>query len=146
MKNKYLKLALVIQCAALVMLLGLSACTSPQVITNPDGSTSTNHVVDPRLETGITAARAGNAASAPFNPFASLVDVALSAVTAGALWVAKRKNDKSAADQLLLKTVIQAIDALDDTKVKEAIQGHATRVGVEGELQTAVKKVGSGII
>lgn len=132
--------------ATVAVIATIVACTVPQVVTNPDGSTSTNQVVDPRLATGIEAARAGNAASAPFNPFAHLVEIGLTAVAAGAGWVAKRKNDKAAANELLLKTVIQAIDALDDQKVKDAVSAHATKVGVEGALNTTVQKVGSGLI
>jgi len=124
----------------------LVACTTPQVVTHPDGTTSTNEIVDPNLSAGLLIARGANAASAPTNPAAPLIELALLATTVGAGWVAKRKNDKAAANQLLLKTVIQAIDSLDDQKVKEAVQSHASRVGVEGELYTAVQKVGSGAI
>jgi len=122
------------------------ACTVPQTVTKPDGTISTNHIVDPKLENGLIAARTVNAASAPFNPFAYATEIALSLATVGAGWVAKRKNDKSAANELLLKTVIQAIDSLDDEKIKGVIQDHAVKIGVEGELNTAVKKVGSGLL
>jgi hypothetical protein len=128
------------------MFLVVSGCTVSQPVESPDGTVTTNAVPDPRLIVGIDAARAGNAASTPFNPFAYLIEIGLTAVAAGAGWVAKRKNDKAAANELLLKTVIQAIDAIDDQKVKDAVSAHATKVGVEGRLNTAVQRVGSGII
>lgn len=131
---------------AIIALITVVGCTVPQVTQNPDGSTSTKHVVDPSLSNGLLAARAANAASTPFNPFAYLGEVVLAATTVGAGWVAKRKNDSAAANELLLKTVIQAIDSLDDQKVKDAVQSHASKIGVEGELNTTVQRVGSGLI
>lgn len=123
------------------------ACTVPQVTTNPDGSTSTNHVVDPKLSTGLLVARAANAASAPTNPSAPITELILGATAVGAGWFAKRKNDKAAANELLLKTLVQAVNTLDDgQKTKDAVQAHATRIGVEGELNTFVQKVESGLI
>lgn len=142
---KKIKIALSIMAAALTVVL-ISGCTVPQVVTNPDGTTSTNQVVDPKLTTGIVIAKATNQATAPVNPFAALIDIGLGALAVGAGWVAKRKNDKASANELLLKTVIQAIDALDDQKVKDAVQSHAVKIGVEGELNTAVQKVGVGAI
>lgn len=124
----------------------ITGCTTPQVITNPDGSSSTNHIVDPRLTTGLLTAKAVNQATAPVNPVVSLIDIGLGALAAGAGWFAKRKNDKAAASELLLKTIIQAVETLDDQKVKDAISNHAVNVGVEGKLNTAVKQVGSGLI
>jgi hypothetical protein len=116
------------------------------VTVNPDGSSSTNYVVDPRVTTGLATAGAVNAATASMNPYSPFVEIGLGAVAAGFGWFAKRKNDKAAANELLLKTVVQAIDNLDDQKVKDAIQTHAVKVGAEGDLNTAVKKIGSGLI
>lgn len=124
----------------------MSGCTTTEKVVQPDGSTKEVFVPDPRLADGVNVIRATNTASAPFNPFAYWIELALSGVTAGSLWVAKRKNDKASADALLLKTVIQAIDALDDDKAKEVIQKHATSVGVEGALNSRVQQVGAGII
>jgi hypothetical protein len=124
----------------------ITGCTTPQVVTNPDGSSSTNHVVDPRVTTGLAVGSAVNTATAPVNPAFPFVEVGLSAVAAGFGWFAKRKNDKAAANELLLKTVVQAIDALDDQKVKDAIKTHAVNVGTESALNTVVQKIGSGII
>jgi hypothetical protein len=133
--------------AGIIMLAAfITACTVPKVTSNPDGSAATNWVVDPKLETALTTGRAVNTATAPVNPASPFIEIGLGLVAAGAGWVAKRKNDKAAANELLLKTVIQAIDTLDDAKVKEAVQSHAVKVGVEGELNTTVQKVGSGII
>lgn len=142
MKTK-IGLTIIASCLAFLI---ISGCTTPQVATNPDGSTSTNSVVDPRLATAILTAKAVNQATVPVNPAVTLIDLGLGAVAVGAGWFAKRKNDKAAASELLLKTVIQAIETLDDQKVKDAISEHAVNVGVEGKLNTAVKQVGSGII
>lgn len=124
----------------------VAGCTAPQTVQQPDGTVSTNYVADPKLIAGIEVAKGINAATAPVNPFAGLIEIGLGAVAVGAGWVAKRKNDKAAANELLLKTVIQALDSLDDANVKTTIQAHASRIGVEGELNTVVKKVGSGAI
>ncbi len=124
----------------------LVACTTTRTVTNPDGSTNVVHITDPRLTAGLEAAKAANDISRPFNPVASLVDLGLLLTTGAAAFVAKRKNDRAAADQLLVKTLIQAVDQLGDPKVKEAIQTHAVRVGVEGELNQKVQQVGSGLI
>jgi flagellar hook-basal body complex protein FliE len=136
--------------AACLAFLVVTGCTVPEarVVTLPDGTTVTNvvHAVDPRLTTGLAIGSAANAASAPSNPTSPLIEIGLGAIAAGAAWVAKRKNDKAAANEQLLKVVIQAIDALDNDETKTAIQTHASRVGVEGELHDVVKKVGSGTI
>jgi hypothetical protein len=136
-KLKYLPAFLIL--AALI-----TACTVPQVVTHSDGTSETNHVVDPKLTTAITTGRAVNIATAPVNPYSPLVEIGLGLAAATAGWMAKRKNDKAAANELLLRTVVQAIDNLDDAKVKEAIQSHASNIGVEGELNTAVQKIGTG--
>ena len=130
----------------LTVVILLAGCTAPQTVQQPDGTVSTNYVADPKLIAGIEVAKAVNTSTAPVNPFAGLIEVGLSAVAVGAGWFAKRKNDKAAASELLLKTIVQAIDSLDDANVKTTIQAHASRIGVEGELDTVVKKVGSGSI
>lgn len=143
MKKIKFCLALMAACLAFII---VSGCTTAKTVTNPDGTTQQVYSPDPRLTTAIEAGRAGNAVSAPFNPFSYWIEIGLGTLAAGAGWVAKRKNDKAAADALLLKTVIQAIDALDDDKAKEVIQKHATSVGVEGALNSRVQQVGAGII
>ena len=145
-QTKKIKLHLAIIAACLGLLLLLPACTVSKPVLKPDGTVGEVHEVDPRLIHGLAIGSATNAASAPVNPAAPWVELGLGAVAAGAAWVAKRKNDKAAANEQLLKVIVQAIDQLDDSKVKEAVQTHATRVGVEGDLNTVVKKVGSGAI
>lgn len=124
----------------------LVACTVPQTKQNPDGTQSTVQVVDPKLEEGIVVARATNAATAPINPFAALVDWGLGTLAVGATLVAKLKNDRAAKSELLLKTVVQAVDAVDNQSFKDAISTHASNIGVEGDLNRIVKQVGSGTI
>lgn len=139
-----MNLAIIASC--LLILLFPVACTVSKPVVNPDGSTNVVHEVDPRLTAGLAIGSAANAASAPVNPSAPWVELGLGAIAVGAGWVAKRKTDKAAADQLLLKTVIQALDTLNDNAVKEAVQKYATQAGVEGKLNTAVKQVGAGVI
>lgn len=105
---------------------------------------STNYVTDPKVTQGLATAGAINEATRPVNPFAPLVDIALGTAAALAAWIAKRKNDQLAAQTLLTKTVVQSIDAQDNQAVKDAISAHAAKIGVESELNTFVKKVGSG--
>jgi hypothetical protein len=144
--TKTLTFRLMAAMAACLVVLSIPSCTTPEVVTQPDGTVSTNAVVDARLVAAVIAAKAANAATAPVNPFSGLIELGLGAVAVGAGWVAKRKNDKAAANALLLKTVIQAIDALDSSSVKDAIQSHAVKIGVEGELNTVVKQVNAGSI
>lgn len=147
MKTK-LKLISVVFCMAFTLYCAvtyITGCTTPQVVTNPDGSISTNHVVDPKVLAALAAAEAANAATAPVNPFTLPIQLGLGSAAALLAWFAKYKNDKAAASQLLLKTVINAVDALDDQKVKDSIQAHAISVGTEEKLNTEVQRVGSGL-
>lgn len=118
----------------------------PATPTSPAVPAITNYVVDPRLESALGTIGEINKASAPLNPFAGLVDIGLGAAALIAAWVAKRKNDANTQNALLLKTVVQAVDGLDQQPVKDAIQAHAARVGVEGQLNQVVKSVGSGLL
>ncbi len=142
---KRIEIWMAVMIASLLFLV-VSGCTVPQVTQAPDGTTSTNYVVDPRFETGILTGRAVNTATAPVNPYSPIVEIGLGAAAAIAAWFAKRKNDQASGSMAQLKTVIQAVDALDDVKIKEAIQAHAVRVGTETELSKTVKGVGSGLI
>ena len=116
----------------------------PATPTTPAIPASTNYIVDPALGTAITTIGAVNDATRAVNPFAPVVDIGLAAALAIAGFIAKRKNDQLNAQTLLTKTVVQAIDAIDQQPVKDAIQTHAARIGVEGELNQFVQRVGSG--
>jgi len=120
--------------------------TKPATPTAPATPAITNFIVDPRLESALGTIGEINKVSAPVNPFSGLVDIGLGAAALIAAWVAKRKNDANAQNALLLKTVVQAVDGLDQQPVKDAIQAHAARVGVEGQLNQVVKSVGSGLL
>jgi hypothetical protein len=145
MKIKYLLpallLALVIGCTTQKI-----TPAKPATPTSPAVPAVTNWIVDPRLDATLGTIGDINKATAPVNPFAPLVDIGLGAAALVAAWVAKRKNDANAQNALLLKTVVQAVDGLDQQPVKDAIQAHAARVGVEGELNQVVKSVGSGLL
>lgn len=133
----------------LFLVLVITACTTAKV-TPADPATGTpavtNYVVDPRLTSALDTAKGVVAVTAPVNPYAGLLDLGLGTVAAVATWFAKKKNDKANASTLLAKTIVQAIDQQDSDTVKAAIQTHAARVGVEGELNTFVKQVGAGTI
>lgn len=118
----------------------------PATPTSPAVPAVTNYIVDPRLDNTLATIGAVNTATAPVNPFSPVVNIALGTAAALAAWFAKRKNDQAAQSALLTKTMIQAVDALDQQPVKDAIQAHAVRVGVEGELNQVVKGVGSGLL
>lgn len=125
----------------------ITACTTAKVTpATPTTPATTNYIVDPRLTTTLTTIGDVNKATAPVNPFAPLIDIGLGAAALIASWVAKRKNDQAAQSSLLLKTVIQAVDAIDQQPIKDAIQAHAVRVGSEVQLNQVVKKVSSGLV
>lgn len=124
----------------------ITACTVPVVVKNPDGSSSTNIVVDPKLTAGLATAGAVNTVTAPVNPFSPAIEIGLSAAGLLAAWIAKRKNDKANQQALLLKTVIQGVENSGSTEAKAAIQAHAATIGVEGELGTTVQGVNSGLL
>lgn len=140
-KKIMIGLSVMAYCLALLVLAG---CTTLETVQNPDGTTTERHIPDPKLTTGLEAAKAANTASAPFNPLAYWIELGLSAVTAGSIWVAKRKNDKASANALLLKTVIDAVNQIGDENAKGIIKAHATAEGVERQLNVAVRKVESG--
>ena len=142
MKKNYLLLSVII---VVVLLVG---CVSARKYENPPGSGqyTNDYVVDPRLVTALETAKATNTATAPLNPYSPVVDIALLAATSIAGWFAKRKNDEAAANKKLLTTVVQGVEQADNAQVKTAIRDHAVRVGVEGDLNTAVAKITSGQI
>ena len=131
------------------LLLVVAGCTVARVTpADPVTGTpaSTNYVTDPKVTQGLATAGAINDATRPVNPFAPLVDIALGTAAALAAWIARRKNDQLAAQTALTKTIVLAVDAQDNQATKDAIQAHAVKLGVEGQLNTFVQKVGSGAI
>lgn len=142
MKKNYILLSVII------IVLLLVGCVSARKYESPPGSGqyTNDYVVDPRLVTAIETAKATNTATAPINPYYPAVEIGLGAIAAIASWVAKRKNDEAASNASLLKTVVQGVEQADNAQVKTAIRDHAVRVGVEGDLNTAVAKITSGQI
>ncbi len=139
-KNIILGAALVV--AAIMFV----SCTVPEVVQNPDGTSTTNDVVDPRLTTGLATGHAVNQATAPVNPFWPVISAALAAVGAVATAVAKVKTDQRNSAVGQLRAVVQTVNAYDKQDLKDAIQDHAAKVGVEGALNKTVKQVESGIL
>lgn len=139
------KIKRIITIVALVAATAIIGCTSTKVTETPPGSGNfvTNHIVDPNLTAGLETAKAINDATKPVNPFAGVVEIGLGTIAALAAWFAKRKNDQATQSTLLLRTVVQGVEQADDTKVKETIEKHATKMGVQGPLGTAVAKITS---
>lgn len=132
--------------AACLTFLILSGCTAPQVVHNPDGTTSTNAIVHPNLTTALTTAEAVNTATAPVNPWSPVVSIVLAAAASVATFVAKRKNDQANESALIAKTIIQGVENSGHPETKAAIKTQATAIGIEGKLGTLVQAVNSGVV
>lgn len=124
----------------------LAGCTQPVVTTNPDGTTSTNHVVDPRLTTALNTAQTVNTATAQFNPWFPLTTAALGALAAIATAFATVKNSQKNKVQAQLVSVVRAVNDHGDAKTKNAIQERAESDGTEVDLHKTVKGVESGLL
>jgi len=109
--------------AVTLIALIVTACTVPQVVSNPDGTTSTNQVVDPKLTNSLSVAQGVNTATAPLNPFSGLIDLGLGLTTAVASFIAAKKNSDAAKQK-------KAADALAEAIVNlgSAAMDHATKV------------------
>lgn len=132
--------------ASIIVIATIVACTVPQVVTSPDGTTATNQVVDPKFDNLIATAEAMNQASAQVNPWWPIVSAALAAVGAVATAVAKVKSDGKNSLQGQLVSVIRAVDDSGDDKLKAAIQARAESDGTESALHKTVKQVGAGAL
>lgn len=121
----------------------VAGCTVPQTVQNPDGSTGTNYVVDPKFTTGLEAAGALNTTTGAIgvNPYASLIGWVIGVIGAAAGWVAKIRTDRA---NKLLKVVVQGVEQSKSEAAKSAIEAHSANAGVKLELDTAVQKIVSG--
>lgn len=128
----------------IVMAMILVACTVPEVVQRPDGSSVTNQVPDPRIGQAVATVGAINEATRQVNPYSGLVDIGLAATTGIAtIWAAfatyfKNKNWR------LFKTVVQGVEHTTTPEAKEAIAAHSGNVGNRLELDAAVQRVVSG--
>jgi len=146
---KKLKIVSVAFCMAFTLYCAvtyITGCTVPQVVTNPDGTVSTNQVVDPRAITVIETTRAVNVATGQVNPYSPLVEIGLGTAALVLGWFAKRKNDEKNGVQSQLVSVIKGVNNADDAKVKEQILSQASTDGVETALNKTVKGVESGLL
>lgn len=132
--------------ASVLVIATIVACTVPQVVTNPDGTTATNTVVDPKVVTAIDTARAVNVATSSVNPYSPLVEILLGTAAAAAAWFANHKNNEKNATQAQLVSVVKGVNNAADTKTKEAIAEQAGIDGVETALNKTVKGVESGLL
>jgi hypothetical protein len=140
---KHLKYIISVAAIGIILL----GCTTAKVSENPPGSGNykTNYVTDPRVTSTIDTIAAVNDATKAANPFSGVVSIGLATAAALASWIAKRKNDSLTNVSGQLQAVVQGIEmAPSNQEVKDAIQSHATRMGVEGELSKTVLKVNSG--
>ena len=139
-----MKTILTLATAALLLV----GCTTTKVDETPPGSGhyTTNTIVSPKLEAVLTTAGAVNTATAPVNPFSPLITIGLAAITAGASWFAKYKNDKANSSALLLRTVVQGVENSGSAEAKKAIETHAINLGVEGDLGQTVRHINSGVL
>lgn len=112
---------------------------SGNIVTNLIGT----YVPDPRLETALTAIRAGNAATAPVNPYAGLIDYFLLGIAGVASAIAARKNAQASKTSALLSTVIRGVENAGEkaADVKSSIRTLATATGQEGALGVLVQKI-----
>lgn len=124
----------------------LAACTVPEVVTNPDGTVSTNLVVDPRVTQGLNTAKAVTQLTAPMNPYAEPIITGLSVLsTAAVAWGSiatffQRRNKK------LLATVVRGVEAAgtQSNAVKESIEKTSEKAGVALQLDSAVQRIITG--
>jgi hypothetical protein len=124
---------------ALAIMLVMVGCTVTKLVENPPGSGKYDKVVevDPKLTSGLEAAKAVNDAAKPFFPFSPVVDIGLGTVAALAAWFAKRKSDQ-------LKATIVGVEAKGGEAVKTAIKEAAMASGVESGLNKVVKSITGG--
>lgn len=134
---------LLIGALSIVMLAIIVGCTVPEVTVQPDGTSVTNQVVDPKLTAGLELAKTVNTATgaAGVNPYYAVIGWILTVISGGAAWVAKLKNDKA---NKLLKVVVQGVEQSKSTDAKSAIEAHSANAGVKLELDSAVQKIVSG--
>lgn len=127
--------------ALVLAAVALTACTVPGVVTQPDGTTVTNQVPDPRGLAAIETIKSINTVTAPVNPYAAPISVVLGII--GSVWalVAQVKNIRT---QKLFKVVVQGIEQSASDPAKVAIANHSANAGVKLELDSAVQKIVSG--
>lgn len=104
--------------------------TSSKIVTVP------TYAPNPKWTQTIQTVRAIDDTTAPFNPFAVPISLVLGGATAVLGWIAKVKNDRAK----LVPVIIEAIEKLNDPKVKQAIQSTAIAAGVADQIHTEVKQ------
>lgn len=120
-------------------------CTVPEVVQNPDGTTSTNLVVDSRITGAIETGKAINAVTAPFNPYSPVVTTVLSLATAIAAGWGSIATFFSRRNKKLLATVVRGVEmAPGSGVVKESIEQVSKGVGNNLELDAAVQRIVTG--
>lgn len=129
-----------------LLCIGLASCTMPEVTNNPDGTSSTNLVVDSRISQAIATGQVLVDATAAVNPYAGPIKIGLSLASAIATaWGAiatfffNKKNKQ-------FKTVVKAIEVAPDNKgVKLNVEAFASKAGIGDSLHADVQKIVNGI-
>lgn len=128
---------------AVIVLVG---CTQPVVIKNPDGTTTTNMVVDAKLAAALETGQAVVVATAPVNPWWPIATAALTAIGAIATAIAKVQTGRKNRVQAQLTSVIKGVNKKPAGAAKANIKAQAEADGTEDELKKTVKAVEAGII
>lgn len=129
----------------LIVAVVIIGCTVPEIVQNPDGTTSTNLVVDPRVTQGIETAKAVNALTAPMNPYAPVINTGLGLATVIATAWGSIATFFSRRNKKLLTTVVLGVEKAPSAEgVKSSIEAQSADAGVKLQLDSVVQKIISG--
>lgn len=129
----------------LIVAVIIVGCTVPEVVQNPDGTTSTNLVVDPRVTNAIETGKAINTVTAPFNPYSPVVTTILGLATVVTSAWGSIATFFSRRNKKLLATVVRGVElAPSPGPVKESIEQVSAGVGNQLVLDAAVQKILKG--
>lgn len=144
---KKIKIALSIMVAALTILV-VTGCTATKTVTNPDGSQSVVHELDPR--TKATLDTIGTIGGVVPPPYGWIIGLGASLVAAVGTGAANYKNkreanaNKTKAAQLedVMTTIIQGVEAAGEAaaNVKKHIEARSITDGNKLLVDAAVQK------
>lgn len=157
MKKKLIGTSLLILTAAFTVPL-LPGCASAvkrqdTVVSNPDGTFSTNtaYYVNPAITNSIAVARGVTPLIPP--PYATLVDSVLALTAAGAGWYARLKTKQAAEHQdaatvatSVLNTVIAGVELANDAKTKATIANVSNAAGNAELLNKVVQDISGRMV
>lgn len=115
-------------------------------VSNPDGTASTNLVVDPRITQGIETGKAIVALTAPVNPYAGIMTTVLGvASTIAVAWGSIATFFMRRRGQVL-SAVVRGVEAsgTGGSAVKESIEKVSEKAGLARQVDIAVQKIVNG--